>query len=175
MKVLILFATIEGQTGKIARFCEQGVHAAGHEAVMVECADTSVPLSFEGVGKVILAAPVHERRHPRRFEAVLATHQRELAERGTLLLSVSLNAAFTEGHEEAQEYVEELKMRTGLAPSAEMLVAGAVRTDRYDYYATQVLRHVVLRGKDYDPSAESHEFTDWEALKEQLAAFLATS
>jgi menaquinone-dependent protoporphyrinogen oxidase len=173
MKVLILFATIEGQTGKIARFAEQEIRKAGGEAELVDVAEKSTPLSFDGIDAVVLAAPVHERRHPERFEAILATHRSELSERPTLLLSVSLSAAFPEGLEEAKEYIEELKMRTSCAPSAELAVAGAVRTERYDYYATQVLRYVVLRGHDYDPSAASHEFTDWSALAAKLAEFIA--
>lgn len=172
MKILILFATREGQTGKIARFVEAEARAAGHEAVLVD-ADAAAPLSLEGVDRVVLAAPVHERRHPERFEAILATHGRELAERPTLLLSVSLKAAFPEGIEEAADYVAELKMRTGLAPAAEMLVPGAVRADRYDYYATQILRHVVLRGLADGRGAQSREFTDWQALRARLTSFLA--
>lgn len=173
MKVLILFTTIEGQTGKIARFLEKEIAAAGQEAVLVDCADAAVPLSFDGIDKVILAAPVHERRHPERFEAILATRREELNALEVLMLSVSLSAAFPEGHEEAQDYLDEMKLRTGLRTSAEMLVPGAVRTDRYDYYARQVLRHVVLRGRDYDPDQSSHEFTDWAALKAKLSDFLA--
>ncbi|WP_127902643.1 flavodoxin domain-containing protein [Solirhodobacter olei] len=172
MKVLILFATVEGQTGKIARFAEGEVSAAGHEPVLVDAADAGVPLSFDGVSAVILAAPVHERRHPERFETILATHRAELAASRTLLLSVSLSAAFPEGREEAEDYVTELSMRTGFRPGAVMLVPGAVRMDRYDYYATQVLRHVVLRGHAYDPNVESHEFTDWAALGAKIGAFL---
>ena len=31
-------------------------------------------------------------------------------------------------------------------------VAGAIRSGHYDYFATQVLRHVVMRNRDYDPA-----------------------
>ena len=172
MSVLIVFATVEGQTGKIARFAENQIRNRGLEVVLVDTADLTKPVSFEGVDKVILAASVHERRHPKPFEIFLSAQQKELAERETLLLSVSLSAAFPEGIEEAREYVIEMKMRTGLVPDAEALVAGAVRTNRYDYYATQVVRHVVLRGRDFDPSVGEHEFTDWRALEVELSSFL---
>ncbi len=64
-------------------------------------------------------------------------------------------------------------MRTGLSPDVEALVAGAVRSSRYDYFAREVVRHVVLRGRDYDPDRRDHEFTDWQALSATLAEFLA--
>lgn len=172
MTVLIIYATIEGQTGKVARFIEAQVEKAGHTARMVDATDKLVDVSFEGVDKVILAASVHERRHPKLFETFVSAAHTDLETRDTLLLSVSLNAAFPEGQEEAQDYVDEMVLRTGITPNTVALVAGAVRNHRYDYYASQVLRHVVLRDREFDPSAESHEFTDWAALKATVAAFI---
>lgn len=172
MKVLILYASIEGQTAKIARFVKDGVEDLGHEATLIN-ADDPVELPFEGTQAVVLAAPVHQRRHPRNFEALLSARKDDLAARKVLMLSVSLNAAFPEGRDEAADYLLEMKMRTGLAPNAEMLVAGAVRTSEYDYFARQVVQYVVMRGREYDRRAEEHEFTDWDALATALGGFLA--
>ncbi|MDJ1017885.1 MAG: flavodoxin domain-containing protein [Paracoccaceae bacterium] len=172
MAVLIAFATIEGQTGKIARFVEAEVQRRGMEAVLADVSDETVDIDFEGVDKVVLAAPVHERRHPRDFEAFVSGQLEALGARKTLLLSVSLNAAFEEGREEAGEYLVEMKMRTGLEPDAEALVAGAVRVESYDFYSDQVVRHVILRDHDYNVTEGSREFTDWEALSKVLEGFL---
>lgn len=172
MNVLIIYASIEGQTARIARFVAEELRKSGHQVELVNAHSTAA-ISLETVDKVILAAPVHERRHPKLFEALLVAQRRQLEARDTLLLSVSLSAAFPEGIEEAQEYLTEMKMRTDFEPSAEMLVAGAIRAGEYDYFATQVLKHVVLRDRDYDAKDEEHEFTDWEALKAGLAAFMA--
>ncbi|PWE33375.1 protoporphyrinogen oxidase [Maritimibacter sp. 55A14] len=172
MSVLIIYQSVEGQTRKIARFARDIVQKAGGEVVLFDAADKTAQLSLEGVDKVILAAPVHERRHPREFELLLSASKDDLMARPSLLLSVSLSAAFPEGHEEAKEYLTEMEMRTGFKPGAEALIAGAVRTERYDYFATQVIRHVVLRGRDYDPDQGAHEFTDWNALENTLREFL---
>ncbi|MDW3224733.1 MAG: flavodoxin domain-containing protein [Paracoccaceae bacterium] len=172
MSVLIIYATVEGQTGKIARAVESQLKDLGQEVTVADTAERTAQVSFEGVKKVILAACVHERRHPQTFEVFLSAHREDLAKCDTLLLSVSLSAAFEECLEEAEEYVTELKMRTKFAPTAELLVAGAVRSHHYDYYAMQVLRHVVLRGKEYDPSVDEQEFTDWDALAQKVARFI---
>ncbi len=172
MQVLILFATIEGQTGKIARFLVDQVETLGHTAILRDAGDTldETPETFD---VAILAAPVHERRHPRDFEAYLEAARENLSAHRTLLISVSLSAAFPEGQDEAAEYVTEMKMRTGVEPDVELLVAGAVKTAKYDYFASQIVRHVVLRDRDYDPDAGEHEFTDWDRLADEVAAFLA--
>ncbi len=173
MTVLIFFATIEGQTGKIARFVADQARKAGHEVLLVDAADNTAEISFKGVDKVILAASVHERRHPSTFEVFLTAQRKALEAHDTLLLSVSLKAAFPEGLEEAQDYVTEMNMRTGFTPDTQALVAGAVRTGSYDYFASQVVRHVVLRGQDADVNAGDQEFTDWAALEATVAGFLA--
>ncbi|WP_422072382.1 flavodoxin domain-containing protein [Tranquillimonas rosea] len=173
MSVLIIYQSLEGQTLKIARFARDVADKAGEEVTMFDTADKTAPVSFDGVDRVILAAPVHERRHPKEFEFLLTTSADDLAARKTLLISVSLSAAFEEGLGEARDYLNELEMRTGFRPEVEVLAAGAVRTGRYDYFATQVVRHVVLRDRDYDPGEGEHEFTDWAALEVALRDFLS--
>ncbi|MCG6884693.1 MAG: protoporphyrinogen oxidase [Silicimonas sp.] len=172
MSVLIAFGTVEGQTGKIARFVEDLAQEAGESTVLFDTSDKIEEVSFDGVEKVILAASVHQRRHPAPFEVFVSANREELSRRKTLLLSVSLSAAFPEGHEEAQDYADEMKMRTGLEPDAELLVAGAFRADRYDFYAMQVIKHVVLRGREFDPDKNEHEFTNWDELAAKVTTFL---
>lgn len=172
MTVLIVYASVEGQTRKIADFVAAEVRKAGHEIHRFDAADKTAPVAFDAVDRVILAAPVHERRHPQTFEVFVGAHRADLQALPTLMLSVSLSAAFPEGLEEAQEYLTEMEMRTKFKPSKELLVAGAVRTSSYDYFESQILRHVVLRDHSYDPSEGEQEFTDWDALANELAAFL---
>lgn len=171
MTVLILFESIEGQTAKIAGFVEDLVRASGHDVQVVDVG-SAAEVSLDAASHVILAASVHQRRHPRMFEATVTAQSDALDRLPTLMLSVSLNAAFEEGREEAQDYLDEMKMRTGFHPKQEALIAGAVKTGKYDYFAMQVVRFVLLRGRDVDQNATEHEFTDWDALRETVTGFL---
>lgn len=170
MNIAILFSTIEGHTGKICRFVTTTLEQDGHELRVFDT-DAAVPVDLNASDAVILLAPVHERRHPDLFEATVAALAERLAAMPTLMLSVSLSAGFEEGREEAQDYLDEFKMRTHLSPTREALVAGAVKTERYDYFAAQVVKMVVLHGKTYDAAEGSHEFTDWDALRNSVAEF----
>lgn len=174
MTTAVIFATVEGHSGKVARFVKTVLDQAGIEASVSETNATS-PVSLDGIDRAILIAPVHERRHPDLFEATLTALAEDLPRIPTLMLSVSLSAAFPEGREEAQDYLDEMKMRTGLSPRREALVAGAVKLDRYDYFATQVVKRVVLRDRNYDPDSGNHEFTDWDRLREEVESFLEDS
>ncbi len=172
MSVLIAFATVEGQTGKVAHFVEQQVREAGEATVVREIVDAARDVSFEGIETVVLAASVHERRHPKPFEAFVRENRDALAQCRVLLLSVSLSAAFEDYREEAQDYLDEMKLRTGLKPDAELLVAGAIRPESYDDYAARVLRQAVLNGKSFVPTDKRHEFTDWDELSSTVSGFL---
>lgn len=172
MSLLIAYGTIEGQSGKIARHIEKLARDSGEEVTLFDTADRTGAVNWEDHDAVVLVASVHERRHPKEFEVFVMAHRDQLEARRVLMLSVSLSIAFPDGAEEAQEYLDEMKMRVQLEPDAEMLVAGAVNTRKYDYYATQVLKHVVLRGRNIDPTVEEHELTDWDALDDGVVAFL---
>lgn len=175
MDVLVIFETVEGQTRKIVEFVEQHICAAGHGVKLFNTADRLGVLSFDGIDKVVLAAPVHERRHPKGFEVLVSASLSDLEARQTLLMSVSLKAAFPDGLEEAQDYLIEMEMRTGFEPDKEVLVAGAVRTSSYGYFENQIVQHAVLDGRDIKLVDGVHEFTDWDALGAEIDAFLQDS
>ena len=172
MEILIVYETVEGQTRKIVEFLQERIRAAGHAVRLFDTSDKLGSVSFDGIDKVILAAPVHERRHPRGFEVFISTSRDALRVCQTLLMSVSLKAAFPEGQEEAQDYLTEMKMRTGFEPDGEVLVAGAVRTSSYGYFESQVVQNVVLGDRQVDLIDGVREFTDWDVLGAEIDKFL---
>ncbi|MEX0307343.1 MAG: flavodoxin domain-containing protein [Ruegeria sp.] len=172
MSVLIAFGTVEGQSGKIACFIRDIATEAGIHTTLLDTCEIQGEVSFEGVDKVILAAPVHERRHPKRFEEFVAAQRDSLAKRKSLVLSVSLKAAFLKSQEEAEDYLAEMLLRTHFEPDRTALVAGAVHPECYDYFETEIVRHVVLQEQRVDPRNGIQEFTDWDALRATVTAFL---
>lgn len=172
MKILIIFETVEGHTRKVVEFVEDRLRDKGHTVQLFNAEDQTAPLSFAAMDKIILAAPVHERRHPRNFEMLITASKEDLEARPSLFISVSLKASFAEGLDEAQDYLTEMEMRTGFKPTRELLVAGAVRTESYGYFEQQVIRNVVLNGREIELVDGVREFTDWDALGQAIDAFL---
>ncbi len=172
MNIMIIYASIEGQTAKIAAHLRDQLSTAGHIVSLFDTADRMAHVDLDGIDKIILAAPVHERRHPPNFELLLNASSDALEALPSLMLSISLNAAFVDGREEAEDYIQEMVMRTGFKPTQSAIVAGAVKTGSYDYFATEVVRHVLLGDRPYDPNDGDREFTDWDALDQTVTAFL---
>jgi menaquinone-dependent protoporphyrinogen oxidase len=67
-----------------------------------------------------------------------------------------------------------MEMRTGFDPTQETRVAGAVRLGSYDYFQSQIVRHVALKGHDVELTDGIREFTDCDALASTIATFLDT-
>lgn len=172
MNFLIIFETVEGQTGKVAEFVRTRLEAQGHSVRLFNSHDTAEQPDFDGIDKVIMAAPVHERRHPRNFEVLVSSATEHLKSRPVLMISVSLKASFKEGLSEARDYVLEMTMRTGFEPDHVVLAAGAVRERAYDYFESQIVRQVVLDGRDVQLEDGIQEFTDWTALGHDMDEFL---
>lgn len=172
MDIAVIYESFEGQTKKIATFVADRLRKGGHSVHLFNTADRSASLSLDGIDRVVLAAPVHERRHPKDFEVTVAAQADTLNTLPTMMLSVSLKASFEEGREEAQEYLTEMKMRSGVSFDREVLVAGAVRTESYGYFESQIVHHVVLEGRPVDLVDGVREYTDWDAVGDQIDAFL---
>ena len=172
MTVLIVFATVEGQTAKIAHFISNVAKKSGFDTRLINTDQLPGQVKLDDVDRVVLLAPVHERRHPASFEAFIASFKDELVKRKALVLSVGLKAAFASGREEARDYLTEMLLRTSFEPDASALVAGAVRPDSYGYFEKEIVKHVVLLGRKIDPRDGVREFTDWDELTSIVKGFL---
>ena len=172
MKILIAFSTVEGHTKKVANFLCEKIQNFGEEVVVFQVLDENSTQLVEDCDAVVLAAPVHERRHPKVFENWLASNREIISKRKSLMISISLKAAFAGGCEEAQDYIDEMKMRTGFKPDHELLVAGAVKSGSYDYFESQIVEHVLLGQHDHSLTETEHEFTNWDRLVRAAADFI---
>lgn len=171
MKVLFVYGTTEGQTGKIADFCSARLADAGHTIDLRDSRRTA-NLDISSYDAAILAGSVHEKRHQESLENFTFAHRVSLKGIPTLLISVSLSIAFENGESEARDYVRSFVERTEFEPGKVALVAGALKVAQYDYYMSQIVEFVVL--KDQEQTVQDREFTDWDHLGETLDEFVSS-
>jgi menaquinone-dependent protoporphyrinogen oxidase len=175
MKVLIAYATTEGQTRKIAEKVAIQVRELGHAAELVDVDRGRHNINVDDFNTVIVAASVHQHDHQDAIEVFVAACHAILNTKPTMFLSVSLSAAFDEGRREAQDCIARFIEQTGWTPSVSLPVAGALRNEGYDYFQQQILEYVVLKNRIVDHPERDHEFTDWKALADAVAAFLTAN
>ncbi len=175
MPILILYATTEGQTRKIARRAAAHLTARGRSVELVPAAEIAQidPRDYDAA---LLMASVHAGRYQPDFLAAVLRNAEALARLPNAFVSVSLSAASDdpEDHEAIAECVRKMESETDWTPKRVEHVAGAFRFTQYDFLKSWAMRWIAAR-KDpgADPRADT-EYTDWDALYRFLDDFTAS-
>lgn len=175
MKILICYATTEGQTRKIARHIADTAVDKGHAVELLPVPEAT-DIDLKRFNRVILAASVHIGHYQDsicRFAEARAT---ELSDMPSLFLSVSLAAA---GHE-AEDWraldhiLEDFLTATGWTPEKTAQIAGAYLPSQLDILRRFVLGRIVAKKDPGHDVREDKEYTDWPALDALMDDWLAT-
>lgn len=169
MKILVVYATTEGQTRKVARHVFDWLAAAGHAAELIPAAEAG-DLDPAGFDAVTVAGSVHGGRYQAELVRWAKAAAPGLARVPTLFLSVSLTAA----GRDAQEWdglrgcVARFAAETGWTPARVEHVAGAFRFSEYDFFRTWAMRWIAAQRDEGVTPGVDHEYTDWAALEAVL-------
>lgn len=174
MNILICYASTEGQTRKIARFCARTLIAAGHSVEVLPATDAH-DLALAGFDGAILAGSVHMGRLQAELGTFARDHAAALNGMPSMLLQVSLAAAGEDAEERADlgRIAIDFCKHAGWDPGEIHHVAGAFRFTEYDFFKGWAMRYIAARkGQKIDPGTDT-EFTDWEALARILRRWRA--
>lgn len=175
MRCFVFFGTVEGHTYRVAEAIADGIGEGGHEASVHDISNESPSSKLKGCDACLIAAPVHQQRHPDEVINFAMANAERLNTMPSALISVSLAAAFPDGSANAQSYVDRLLRASGWTPTLTHCAAGALRSTKYDFFQEQVIRHVVLQGRDFGTLEGDHVFTDWDALGQFVQQFISTA
>lgn len=173
--VLVVYGTTEGHTRGIARFVHGVATEAGHRVFLADATELFDVVAPGDHDVIVVAASVHEGAHQRAVVFFVRDSLPALEAATSALLSVSLNAVLDdEPHQrEARGYVESFERETGWTPDATLLVGGAVRYSRLDFFRRQILTYLLPRTVGVRTEAGDHDFTDYEAVRRFVLALLA--
>ena len=173
MTVLIAYATTEGQTRKIARFCADHLIARGQSVELLPLVDLDEDelVDMSRIEAAILAGSLHGGRLQPQLIRFAARHAAALNDKPGLFLMVSLAAAGNDPQERADlaRIASEFSKTTNWTPSEVVHVAGAFRFTQYDFFKSLAMRWIAHnKGEEVDPHADK-EYTDWSALTALMA------
>ena len=174
-EILVVYATVEGQSRKIAEHVCDHIGRLCRGARIIDAANLPDDFTLDKYQAIIVVASVHMWRHHQAAIHFVRDHAAALQTRPGALVSVSLHAAnLNPGDlEEARGYVDEFAAATGWIPEAVHYAAGALRFDRYDFFKRWAMRRIAAeRGLAADSATEEIEFTDWTALDTFVNDFL---
>lgn len=166
MRVLVVYATTEGQTRKIATRIAARLGATGHEPTLVDATEASPehdPALFDAT---VAAGSLHVGRYQAALVDYATRHAAALNAGRSAFVSVSLSAAGDDEDDLAglDRCVETFRRETGWTRMRLYHAAGAFRFTHYDFLKRWAMKYVAYkRGARVEPGTDT-EYTDWAAL-----------
>ena len=166
MKVLVLYASHDGHTARIAERMRAALARAGHDATVLSARD---PRAGDAIGRseaVIVGGALRAGRHARYLEKLVRARREALAARPNAFFSVSLSAhGNAEQRAEAERCVAQFVERTGWQPQRHAIIAGALPFTRYNFLIRFIMKRISkAAGGDTDTSRD-YDYTDWGAVE----------
>ncbi len=173
--ILILYATREGHTRRIAEHIAAAIRARGYAADVVDAADLPAEFSMEDYEAAVIAASVHREKHEKEMVSFVRRFREYLECMPAVFLSVSLSEAGAEdatatpehraqAAADVQKMIDAFLKETGWHPSKVRAAAGALSYTKYNFVIRFVMKRIAkAQGASTDTSRD-HELTDWEAL-----------
>ena len=173
-RILILYATVEGQTARVAE--RLAAHWRGAHAVeLVRAVDGAELPLLEAYDAVVVGASVHYGHHPAFLAAALKRQRGTLASLPSAFFSVSLSADGPGAKPAAAlRYTGRFLRGIGWQPRNTAAFGGALRYTEYPAWKRWLVGLFVrVAGGDTDQS-RSYEYTNWRSVEQFADAFAQT-
>jgi menaquinone-dependent protoporphyrinogen oxidase len=165
-KILVAFATSEGQTARVASGIGERLAALGHEVVEVDL-EKSVPdpAGFDGV---VVGGSVHAGHFQHELRCYVAAYAPRLNQMPSWFFGVSLSEGIGKGaftHENAVKQIETFLGEFSWRPSEAFSVGGALMYREYSWPKRMLMKQIVSKNGGQTDTSRDWEFTDWDAVK----------
>ena len=171
-RILLLYATTEGQTKLIAERVAHLLRDKGHTLETLPAEATPPdwnPAAYDGV---IVGASIHYGHHPAYLRALMRRHRNALASRPCAFFSVSLSAGGPNPKPAAaQRYLDKFLRRTDWQPQLTASFAGALKYSLYGPIKRRVMIVFVGLGGGNTDTSQDYEYTDWDTVERFADAF----
>ena len=169
--LLVIFATVHGQSALIAdRIADEAI-ASGVAATVRDIRDTS-PADLEHCDSLVIVASVQFGRHARSVERFVKRNCNRLGSIHSAFISVSGSAARPETLPEAETVARKFFATTGWYPDEYQLIGGAVKFTRYNFLLRFMIKRIYAgRGMAMDTKRD-YDYTDWGGVKRFARAFV---
>jgi menaquinone-dependent protoporphyrinogen oxidase len=182
--VLVLYATCEGHTRRIADRVSEALRARGFAPDVVNAAEVPGGFSLDAYSAALLTAPVRRGRHAKEMTAFVKRYRRQLENMPAAFLSVSLSQAGaqdptapverrTQAAADVRMMIDAFLKETEWRPTSIYPVAGALLYRQYNFLLRFLMKQIARKaGGDTDTSRD-YEYTDWNALDRVVEEFVA--
>lgn len=185
--ILIVYATREGHTRRIAEHIAELLLARGLEVELLDArSNDAVGLAAsDHYSGAILAASLHMGRHEPEMVRFIEREHRALTQLPTAFLSISMSAAAAQNEANPPEYRRKVRKeldkisemlfeKTNWHPARKTLVAGALMYTKYNVLVRWVMKRIARHEGGSTDTTRDHVYTDWNTLDHFIEAFVST-
>lgn len=172
-RILIVYGTTDGQTGKIAQRLAGMLQAEGAEVDAVDVGGGVPVPGPETYAGVVVGASIHVSGYQKAVGRWITAHLKTLQSKPSAFFSVCLGVLQEEPEvqKEVAAIMDRFLARVSWKPSMSRTFAGALLYTRYDWIKRWVMWRISSKeGRDTDTSRD-YEYTDWAQVQSFATEF----
>ena len=176
-RFLVLYATREGQTAKVAGRIAEHLRAAGAEVSLVDAANTLTAdaLELARFDRLVFGASMHAGGLEKELVDFVNDREDAIRRRARSLFVVLLSAAAKDAalrEEWLGDARKKIEAQLRVPFEHVEMIAGALRYSKYPLPLRWMMRRIARKaGEDTDTSRD-YEYTDWEQVRRYAQALL---
>lgn len=172
--VLILYATREGQTKKIAARIAAVLTERGARVELADAADSEALSAIDpgAFDLVVIGASMHAGGLEGELVAYVNEHKEEIEQKPRSLFLVLLSAATRDPELRARWLADAReRMRRQLQVTFEQpeMIAGALAYSKYGFLLKGVMKRIAAKAGEATDTSRDYEYTDWKQVEEYAA------
>ncbi len=176
MNALILYATTNGQTEKIAKRLSDILVKQAISVDLVRCEDTPYDLSRYQL--VVMGSRIRYGKHHKAMTHFIEQHKAELKQKETAFFSVNLVARKPEkAAVETNPYVKKYLKQVDLNAAATAVFPGKLQYPAYRWIDKKMIQLIMKMTGGPTDTTQTYEYTDWQqvdAFAEALIILVST-
>lgn len=160
-RILILYSTTDGHTGKICRRLRERLQGLGHQVTLHDFADGD-PGPAEGYEKIVIGASIRYGKHQPIVAEFIRRERALLDGKRTAFFTVNIVARKpARNRPETNPYLKKFLKQTRWRPEKLAVFAGRLEYPRYDFIDRTMIRFIMLITGGPTARDTVIEYTDW--------------
>ncbi|MGD8568500.1 MAG: menaquinone-dependent protoporphyrinogen IX dehydrogenase [Gammaproteobacteria bacterium] len=167
MNILILYATQEGQTEKVANRMAENLRKQGHKVTTQSGEHLPATFNFELYDAAVIGGSIHMGHYPRYLKKYVTQHRDWLNNVPSAFFTVcmAVKSKLSASRQEAIAYGENFIKETGWRPALIATFAGAVKYTHYNLITRFIMKRIARGEGGSTDTSQDHEYTDWDAVQ----------
>lgn len=169
--ILILYATREGQTEKVAAQISTHLKKAGANVELINAQDKKLTeeITLEIFDLLVFGASMHAGGLEKELVDFINSHKEQIEQKGRSMFLVLLSAA-TKDSKLREEWLKDARKKMDEQIQAQFqdaeMIAGALMYSKYPLPLKWIMKSIARQAGQETDTSKDYEYTDWKQVKQ---------